>query len=58
MKPAVLISMPAFSLLIALAIPARLGAQEQSMPQQQSPRPRYTVTDLGPAGARLAKPPS
>ena len=55
MKPAVLISMPAFSLLIALAIPARLGAQEQSMPQQQSPRPRYTVTDLGPAGSPFSQ---
>src|ERR1700680_1244322 len=37
----------ATSLFATLAVPVRLAAQDQQ--QQNAKRPRYTVTDLGPA---------
>ena len=47
MKSTILISMPALGLLAALAIPAGLDAQEQSVQQHKSQPPHYTLTDLG-----------
>ena len=48
MKPTLLNSIWAVSLLAALAMPVGLTAQEQSAAQEQTPEPaRYTITDLG-----------
>ena len=48
MKPTVLNSIWAVSLLAALSMPVRLTAQEQSAAQEQRPESaRYTITDLG-----------
>src|ERR1039457_2695599 len=48
MKPTLLNSIWAVSLLAALSMPVPLTAQEQSVTHEQKPKPaRYTVTDLG-----------